>query len=479
MHKKRKAFYIFLPVLIICAIFVCAPTAHASADIEYYDGVTSCIAAVRGDENTLIASQKAVFEFGELLNKFDAKNAEEYRGKVTSSYELINPSENDDEFRFYLRCVETPGYFYGDGAPVPTQVTVDGERLEGKLRSSLVYWNEEEKEDLIDALNGDFDAKAYIAQDTPVYINSFKLVKARDTELTDYKAVMLTYDGELPVIAEEITTDERGDKIFVFLSVQEDETFTVASVGAPLDDIEWGVAEGVNGVLREDYEKYVKVRSVATEETVYRDYLQEKLGEDVSGDCFDDMYATVTAMIHGKETKAFYERRLFDEDYRIDWNEYIISVPAGGRASLCVTQSLFPDINENTVPASYIFSYYITDFNRAEGYVLTAEVRTPYYVVRSFRDMQQESYGYSASADNHYGLIHFTLSASADPKIKQTLDLTPLIAILLVIFMPLIMLFLISFSVTVVFGPPIVVLWLIVMLIRYIVRRRKRKDETF
>lgn len=479
MNIRRKALLIFLPVLIICTIFVCTLTACVSADVEYYNGVTSCIAAVRGDENTLITSQKAVFEFGELLNKFDEKNAGEYRGKVTSSYELINPSESDDELRFYLRCVEIPGYFYGDEAPFPTQVTVDGERLEGKLRSSLVYSNDDEKESLIDALNGDFDAKAYIAEETPVYLNSFELVKERDIELTDCKAVMLTYDGKMPVVADELATKEKDNKTCVYLSVREGEKFTVASVGEPLDNIEWGVAQGVSGVLSEDYELYVKVRSVSTEETVYRDYLQAKLGEYVSGDRFDDMYATITKTIHGKETKAFRERRLFDEDYRIDWNEYTVSVPAGGRASLCVTQSLFPDINENTVPASYIFSYYLTDFNRADDYVLTAEIRTPYYVVRSFRDMQQESYGYSASVDNNYGLIDFTLSASADPKIKQTLDLTPFFAILLVISIPLIMLFLICFSVLVVFGPPIVAIWLIVKLILYIVRRRKRKDETF
>lgn len=476
--KKSKFIIIFVSVLIISSILFCAPSAYASYENEIYEGTTACESAVRGGTNTLIESQKVVFEYNELLNKADKDNAALYKGKVTTNYELFNPSSSDDELKFYLRCQEAPDYFYSEDIPFSEEVSVDGKTTEGIERTSVEYWNSDEKEGIVDALNGDFDAKAYIAEDTPVYINSFTIAKDRDVELTDCKAVMTNYDGRVPVIAEDISTDEKNDRIFVYVPAKEDEIFTVVSVGKSLADIVWGVAQGVSAVSGEKYETYVNVQSVATEQTTYREYLQQKLGAEVSGDRFEDMYSTVTGLIHCKETKAFPEYRLFEENYRIEWKEYTISVPAGERISLCVTESLFPYINENTVPSSYRVLYYIADFGRADGFAVDVEIKTPYYVVKSDADVHKEDYGYSATiGSNRYGIFEFTLSSSANPEYKTTYDLTPLIAILAGLglaggyFLISSILFLVMLTV------PVVLLILLILLIRFIARRRREKKD--
>lgn len=375
--KKFKFLIIFVSVFIISTLILCAPSTYAmSAPDTFHDGFVSGDFAFVGGEGLVAESLDVSYSFSQNLKVFDENNASSYKGRVESEYVLFNGSDKDVSVSFYVRDADVPPYFYGAPSEF-AQVYLNGKELKGKMRFTLEYFNDSEKNNYISAINDDASGVGGILPDTDVYVQRFR-VTVTDPDIISCEAVMLGYDGSLPILSYNLfLTKTEDDREVVYFATSDYGVFEVVSIGAPLgEEVYWAIADEATDVLSSEYIDG-NVELVATEKTDYYSFIVENT--DASGQLLTDCADCFSAIVAEEEGfKAYNLKWFFSKDAIIQWEETEITVPAGERVTLKVSEPFFPSISEQNRYCKYIAEYAIADFVRAEDFSFQLEIKTPY-----------------------------------------------------------------------------------------------------
>ena len=480
MARKSKFLIIFLSVSIICIIFACAPAAFALPYSEtYHDGTVACESVVKGGENIVLEKLDVEFSYPTLLKNRDQANAEEYDGSVKSEYLLYNPSQSDGSARLWLRYGDVPPYFYGK--PQFSKVYVDGAELSGKTRYGISYSEDEGRRRAADVFDGTFAPDDFVDPDDTVYLQTFVIVAHDGHDYASCIAEISGYDGKLPLIGESLFVSVSEERNRIYYSV-ENNLFTVATVGAPLDrGVSWRVAEDTSYMFSDYYDDEKTVHLTDTQTMTYEGYIRQNLGEYADEEYFSDLYAAVTCKIYDDDLRAFRNSWLFDEEHFITWKEYEITVPAGEKVTLGITEPFFPDINENMSPDVYNAEYRILEFRRAAEFGVKVKAYTPYYVLNGDNCyFTKTDDGGCVFIAEDYGeeMLEFGISTSENPKRANTVDLSLLVGILIYILLALFFVAMLVLGLVLILLIPAGIVFGIIFLIKFVVRVvRKRRDK--
>lgn len=129
-----KTGIIFVSVLVICAMFACAPVAFASDKIPFYVGNDSGITMYKGTEDLVAEDIKIVFDVHTLpVVKDDATDSS--AGTVTTRYSIYNSSSHDVVAKFYISKREPLEY---EAAEEQESVVMrDDEEMSWKLKYAV------------------------------------------------------------------------------------------------------------------------------------------------------------------------------------------------------------------------------------------------------------------------------------------------------------------------------------------------------
>lgn len=482
--KRTKILIIFLSVSMICVIFTCSAFVYASSPPDtYHDGIVAGQGAILGGDGIVAESLSVSFDFNQNLTPYEETGASSYRGSVTSEYMLFNESGADETFTFYALYGDVPDYFTSEPQQ-STRVCVDGVETEGDIRYTLRYDGVEEKDYYISAINGLTTGEGYVQPDTALYVQTYRVTVQGDSAQGKL-AVLRDYDGVLPLISPSVFSNvSESNERFVYFDIQEGDTFTVCSVGAPLTGEIWAVADGTTDVFNHNY-KEGEVSLESMSETTLGSYVREKTGAE--GRQLSDCCACISADIAAENFKVFNESWLFIQT-NLQWKEIPVTVPAGQRVTLTVTEPFFPSIYENGGYKDYITDYDVVGFKRAEAFRLRVDINTP-FAVRGTTDLRPSDTGYyfddTGYIKSSFG-FRLTDSASgsgypADEKFEGGYGIV--IGILLYIFLPILMIIFILLGIFTLLMIPVAVVFSIIIIIKLIiaivkkVRDRKNKNK--
>lgn len=454
MNKKLKILFILVPVLIIGIIFACAPTAYATTPYTVESGRVAAAFSAVSQSGVLLAGVDIAVNVPEFPDEQDSDK--DCPATIRGEYVFSNASDTDGSVAL-LFLNTSPGYGnYNDYRTV----TVGNGVSTLQSRCTPVIRTQEERSLFALALSHGYSPDADISPEETVYLQ--KLTVSGDS---DAKSVKISSDGQS---AHAVFVEKGNNKESVVYAKLDGKSFTLATVGAPYEEC------GLNFVFNEfggdeveaDYKVY-------TRQTTLKEYFASRLS-GFNGKQAKEIYACYVAKAARAENKLFGDVDFFcEEALPHDFAE--IKVPAGERVTVTVAEPFFTGINEGNTPATYSAGICVPDAEKTQDFVMNVEVRTPYYILDNDAFVKTDG-GYSYSGDGE-GLtsLSFLLCSKASYSERRT-DLSMLIGILLAIFLPVIYVLMIITPFVLLIGGTALVVWIIVKLVRYLRRRRNKKQ---
>lgn len=470
--NKYKFFIIFVSVFIISTLLLFAPSVYATSESDtLHKGFVSGDFVLVGGDGLVAESLNVSYSFTQELKVFDENNASSYTGSVESEYVLYNNSDKDVSALFYVKNSNVPQYFYG--TPSYTQVYLDTKELQYNTRATLTYSDDKEKNNYISAINGAVSGDGFVHPDTEVYVQRFRVTVA-DPDITKCYVALMNYNGTLPILSYNlylINTKDYGE--VVYFDTVDYGILEVASIGVPLgDEISWIIADKTSDAYSQNFIDG-KVELVSTENTDYYSFVAQKT--DLSGALLSDYANCISAYISANNgLKAFNESLFFSKDKILIWKETVITVPAGERVTLKISEPFFPSISQQYIYNNYVADYSIVGFQRSEDFYFKLEIDTPYLLegntslIKNDIGYYYENIGFSAQTFT-FTLTNELSAGSNDDDESYCGGWGILIGILINIAIPIIALIMILLSLILTLLVPLGIAFAVVMLIKLIV----------
>lgn len=179
-------------------------------------------------------------------------------------------------------------------------------------------------------------------------------------------------------------------------SCRDGEAFCVYAIGEPIDPMVWSM-EGGSCTLTEQY-------------TTTLSELALSVYDEATGISQIDWFNAVCDSILESRRNVvdgfvYYERGSFNMSVEniMRWYTYSVTIPAGGRATNCVTAPIYPAINTSGTPY-YTYTYLLspaTDWAKFSN--LNIKINTPYFLCdNTLGDFEKGEDGYTLSPLQSY-----------------------------------------------------------------------------
>ena len=407
---------------------------------RYFSGLAGVVSA---DETCPVAVEKErlVFEIESFPDQ--SSEAEENRsgGSVTAEYTFYNPADYAVRARLLFPFGRLPSYAVrydeqtGERNPLDDveryKITAGGQPLETVLRHT--YSGPE----------AEFDLEADLAKLQNGYAED--TFYRPDLEVVEYTYEISGVDrGRYPAAhawffleADPDETDFRiwldggngmsreKDRIGLNCFAENGNELRLYIIGEqPQQMPEWQIyAEGEDS---EEIEGQVEL--TGREQMTFWDLALSEYAAD-SGISENDWYHAAVAYFHDCEVASgvldFWLYGLDLSDLLMQWYEYEISIGPGERLVNTVTAPLYPDINRDSFPALYRYSYLLSPARTWESFgTLDVEIHTPYALQESQpEDFRQEKGGYGLELPGlPEGELEFVLYSAEKPAAESTAD---------------------------------------------------------
>lgn len=485
MTKKINVAIVLALAVLLVALCPLGITAHANSAQTFWVG-QDVFGAYVTDENcpVVVQGEKLTLSIPEFPynHPTELENLESYDAKVTAEYTFYNPADYDVEMTLAFPFGKNPySYFvyydaereeyvdYDDTAKY--KITSDGMEIGRNIRYTLSSWKFEPKTDLA-RLSSKKRTYGFITPDTPVTKYTYELtpdpskisrcVAANFYGLGDADSTLILLDG--------FSMAEYGkNKELCGSWLTTDHLLTMYVIGEPLKKMpEWKFY--VNGGLNKTVAGEVKLSAKLPPTTSTFNELALIDFKEVEGVGEVDWYNAVLDNLaeYSQGTNLVIKNSCSLLNVSMDlmrWYEYNLSIPAGGQVVNSVTAPLYPSVDIGWQPPIYSYTYLLSPASTwADFGSFEVEIQTPFYLVNSSLSFEEGEGAYSYSQHGlPNGELTLTLSTEKSPqKIRQPIGVA-------------IGYFVLFFGVPIAFVlAAILIIAAIVLIIGYLVRRKKR-----
>ncbi len=475
----------------LCALtligLVSVPAVANSAQTHFF-GVDSTGAIMPDNESPVIVEREVLtFDISELPKSYYGYIDEEtpfsaYSPSVTAEYTFYNPSSYKVTSKLLFPFGRLPsysgGYYDEDGNYTEYDdtnkygITVNGERIEAKIRHTLSYTYDDFvlEEDLPQLIDG-YVTDPFYSPELAVTKYTFKItdVPLEHCRLGDIgfdvpkglgtrriyfpgqNGRQRQPDGDMRIHAD-IGNNGRELELYVF--------------GAPFDDIpEWHAYQ--NGGVKDSERTDGSAELVKTETTTFAEFVLQQRSEDSAVSDYD-WYNAIVAELNGNGKQNpnypvvsidFYGYNQSFNHNLMRWYEYEITLASGERIVNAVTAPMYPAIDLGYEPSIYEYTYLLSPAKTWKSFgELEIFINTPYHLTESTLDgFAKTEQGYTLTLG---GLpddeLRFTLSTSETPKKRPSPYRTAFIILTVVVI-----------------AVPVLITALILLLI-FLIRRKRR-----
>ncbi len=425
MSRLTRKFIKILPplaiVLTLALGFGGALPASANSAQTSWSGLSSSGALVT-DEQCPVVVEEENLTFN--LQNFPSNHYNTYEdfiaydGTVTAEYHLFNPADYEVTVNLAFPFGKTPDYYYDYGyeesLPDPAAsdtytITVNGDKVERTLRHTYSYaYSDYDNETDKARLRDGYMSEGLFDPQTPVTVYCY-VVSVEGGEYYHYENAVSPFpqfDNQKTALMLSVNGMDGRNKVFSN-SCRDGEAFCVYAIGEPIDPMVWSM-EGGSCTLTEQY-------------TTTLSELALSVYDEATGISQIDWFNAVCDSILESRRNVvdgfvYYERGSFNMSVEniMRWYTYSVTIPAGGRATNCVTAPIYPAINTSGTPY-YTYTYLLspaTDWAQFSN--LNIKINTPYFLCdNTLGDFEKGEDGYTLSlAELPDGELAFILSAS-------------------------------------------------------------------
>ncbi len=438
---KKAIRRVFAALLMLCITLTLSLSANANSAVARYDGADG-ISPIVVDENTplLVEKELLTFDVTEFPKSYYYGFGEpvSYGPSVTAEYTICNPTDEEVTARLLFPFGGTPYYLEAGqiyellSSDDRFGITLNGQKTEVELRHSfsehIGYYEDFVTENELSTLHDGYIRDEFYFPTQTVTKYTYE---ASDIVLElDYQAeAVFTLDdksGErvycFPESDSYFLNDDGSAEVGQWVDA-DGQLIVLYVVGKPLDTpIKWRFYVGGGERRVGGKAELINTETMTFEEFALRDRDEDSIVSRT--DWYNAIVHQTRYILHEDEADnvplASFGEQFWD--FEIDlmqWYDYKITVPAGGKAVNTVCAPIFPDIDEDFSPPVYEFNYLLSPAATwAEFKDLEIVIKTPHYLLSSTPEgFTPSEKGYTLTLD---GLpnkeLSFTLSASPDPE---------------------------------------------------------------
>ena len=421
----RKISALLLAISLALAGIFAAPNILAAAAEPYYEGVPAA-GAIPCEESAVIMEKQVLTLHAKSFPQPSAFAYTEYAANnfVTNEYTLYNPTSEDISLKMlYPRTDRTEWSNSDMGGSF--SIKLNGNEIQTSLRHSYAGYfsrNLDIESSLMQLIGERPTDEFYFGDDLPVHDYKFFInLPPQSLEGIErkYLAFVLTFDCNPKktrvMSSDHMATDVVNGRVQASFDVEEGSSeICLTVVGEDIDHLSYGVF--VDRFATQKLElgavTYQEVKSVFPEYAM-RNYPE---GSQISRkDWFNGFVQMLSKGTIGGYFAYTRAEELREESF-MQWYEYSVPIPAGGRVTHTVSAPLYPTVNENRFQYDFLLSsgQYWDRF--AAGYgEIEINVETPYYFATGTLEFERRGERYTFRRDClPIGELSFTLTESEE-----------------------------------------------------------------
>ncbi len=403
----------------------------ANSAPPYWEGASGMGAILAGDRCPVeVEKEHLSFTLGTFPTDMlggDAETFKNYCGGFTAEYTFFNPTDGPVDLTLVFPLGTLPEYYpYGeelDRASLGYKIKKDGEDVPYTLRHTINGQPDRggtfDLEEGLSRLYG--DRKDFYRDDLPVTVYNYRIEAASREIDFDYTNFAFSFGASAErtrvFCSESCNYSVKNGKAKLthsFDCVRESPlNFSVYVLGEDISDTETCVFRYERGGAVIDESASITLES--REETVFSDFVLSFKGESdmLNGDWENAFIDAIESEKYLRTCCSSFEpQELERPEAFMQWFEYSLSLPAGGRVVNTVSAPIYPTVDEAHSQSLFSYRYLLSPAQKWGKFgQLTIDVDTPYYLSDSSLDFEQREGGYTLTRENlPLGELTFTLS---------------------------------------------------------------------
>lgn len=489
-NKSQRISFTALYCALLCLLSLLPASANSAP--SYWGGISaSGVVTSEGDCPLVVEKEVLTFEIPEFPSNYYS-SAEEflaYDASVHAEYTFYNPTDMTVTATLLFPFGISPSYVEdydletGQGAsPIDARkygALVDGVAVETVVRHTFSgYPDHPDPVNNMRDLHDTYYEEGFLRRNLPVHAYTYRITGLDDQIYRSARAgAYFDHDpSKTRVMIDQTNGGEETEdgRMSMYTFVENESTFVMYVMGEDLGEIAWTLYE--NSAMETKIDG--KIELVGRESMTFEDLALKGYDENAGILRHDYFNAAVSCL----EQNRFGSGGVYLNEYRLEnierflmrWYQYEITLEPGQRLVNTVTAPLYPNINGEYAPPTYMYEYLTSPASLwAEFGTLDIYINTPYLMVKEKKGGFNPSADAWVKTDAGYelhlgglpeGELRFTLCEKENPGLDFSFrDFTWLLFLLFLALCALVIVAL-----------PIIC---VVLIVRAVVRKRRKKQN--